>query len=176
MAVKKTVSMDKFSYRGISKWIRPKFGEWHRFSELWSRGQVPKKDGPGIYVIAKFADSDPRTSPNADLSKNIVYIGKSSYQMSNRLGSWYLSAFKYKKDDSIGGGVYRRLGYATDENLYVAIWPIQKKPGEDPISFGLRIMEAEYALIMKYLMKYEEFPICNCDLRKPVYHKGKWNI
>ena len=154
--------------------LKPTFSEWYEFSKITKRSQIPGKCEPGIYLIAKIAKSENKTDPNSHLSKNIIYIGKSAFGINSRLSSWNRS-FENQSTEEVGGSLYRRLGNTTPDNLYVSIWPIKKAHGESPIEFELRIMEIEFNLILAFINKYGKLPVCNCELRKPVYHKGKWN-
>ncbi len=92
------------------------FSPWANWA---SRNNLPDKDKPGVYLIARFEQKSP-SGPADPFEKSIVYIGESSGgRFQSRWRSFERSAFK-DKGKHRGGKRYKEQFGGDSSVLYIS--------------------------------------------------------
>ena len=111
------------------------FSEWTSWKD---RTEIPNKNFPGVYLLARFDVDQPPRGPASHMDPHIIYIGvtgtRSNTALSSRWSAFHRTAFK-DKGGHAGGRTYLKNELPqTIEGLYVAamaqMQPLNLRPRE----------------------------------------------
>lgn len=132
------------------------FSEWMQWSTYC---QHPGIDNPGVYILARFADSMP-ASPDP-LGLNVIYVGETCKSLKIRLEQFSRSAFQCKNGHSGGWKFNDEFNNGKPANppswLFVSILPVMME--ETRQSAWIRLIERK--IIWEFACKWQKLPQCN---------------
>jgi hypothetical protein len=105
---------------GIKTLPTIEFSQWFSWKD---RFEIPEKDLPGIYLLARHEDRNPQKGKADQVDPHIVYVGETKKSLSTRWADFHREAFGEGGSHS-GGTPYRKKQYANAEGaLYLAAMP-----------------------------------------------------
>jgi hypothetical protein len=139
------------------------FSRWVRWRD---RNNLPERNRCGVYLLARFPNTLPVATEQADpFADHVIYIGESCTSLAHRWRQFHRSAFEGKFGHS-GGATYREK-YRDPQNgrcddgadLWVSAFVPPVTLDQDKWSFFIKYVERK--LIWDYVWARSRAPVCN---------------